>query len=386
MVIYTKFYTILLMFEGRLTMKHGLKVVLILIGSLILLVLLVVAGYVLYMQFNYYRIHDNSALEISNPSDEVLQSGASYKALTYNIGFGAYNHDFSFFMDSGTMLDGTEVQGTMSRAQSRDIVLTNTEGALQAAQSQNADFYLLQEVDTKSTRSFGINQRSIFEQENSDLSSVYALNFHSAYMMYPLSEPHGSVSSGLLTMSRYSISEAVRRSYPVDTSFLTKFFDLDRCFTLLRLPVDNGKELVLINSHMSAYDEGGTIRAKQLELLNSIMAEEYAKGNYVIVGGDFNHALCGTISSFASEQNVPSWVFPLEESDVTEGLSVVKAENLTEVSTCRSTDMPYEKGVNYSVVIDGFIVSDNVTATALNIDTDFEYSDHNPVLITFTLN
>ena len=386
MVIYTKFYVIKLNVEGRLTMKHGLKVVLLLIGSLILLVFLVVVGYVLYMQFNYYRIDDNSALEISNPSDEVLQSGVSYKALTYNIGFGAYNHDFSFFMDSGTMLDGTEVQGTMSRAQSRDIVLTNTEGALQVAQTQNADFYLLQEVDTKSTRSFQVDQRTIFEQENPDLCGVYAVNFHSAYMMYPLSEPHGSVLSGLLTLSRYSVSEAVRRSYPVDLSFLTKFFDLDRCFSLLRLPVDNGKELVLINSHMSAYDEGGTIRAKQLELLNSVMAEEYAKGNYVIVGGDFNHALCGTISTFASEQNVPGWVFPLEESDVSEGLSVVSAENLNEVPTCRSTDMPYKKGVNYSVVIDGFIVSDNVTASALNIDTDFEYSDHNPVLITFTLN
>lgn len=367
-------------------MKHGLKVVLFLIGGIILLVLLAVVGYVIYMQINYYRIDDNSALEISNPSDEVLRSGVSYKALTYNIGFGAYNHDFSFFMDSGTMLDGTAVSGTMSRAQSMDIVLTNTEGALQAAQEQNADFYLLQEVDTKSTRSFGINQRAIFEQENPELSSVYALNFHSSYLMYPFSEPHGSVTSGLLTLSRYEISEAVRRSYPVDTSFFTKFFDLDRCFTLLRLPVDNGKELVLINSHMSAYDEGGTIRAKQLELLNKVMTEEYAKGNYVIVGGDFNHALCDTISTFASEQNVPNWVFPLESSDISEGLSVVKADNISEVPTCRSTDIPYEKGVNYSVVIDGFIVSDNVTASALNIDTDFEFSDHNPVLVSFTLN
>ncbi len=367
-------------------MNRYLKRVLVFLGSLILLLLLFVVAYVIYMQINYYRIDDNTALEISNPSDEVLQSGVSYKALTYNIGFGAYNHDFSFFMDSGTMLDGTAVQGTMSRAQSRDIETANTEGALEVAQSQDADFYLLQEVDTKSTRSYGINQRSIFELGNPDYSDIYAVNFHSSYLLYPFNEPHGSVLSGLLTMSRYSVSEAVRKSYPVDTSFFTKFFDLDRCFTLLRLPVDNGKELVLINSHMSAYDEGGTIRAQQLKLLNDVMAEEYSKGNYVIVGGDFNHALCNTITSFPSKQKVPEWVFPLEETDIAEGLGVVKADNLNDVPTCRSTDMPYEKGVNYSVVIDGFIVSDNVTATALNIDTDFYYSDHNPVLLTFTLN
>ncbi len=367
-------------------MNRHLKIILVFLGSLISLLILFVVCYVIYMEVNYYRIDDNTALEITNPSDEVLQSGVSYKALTYNIGFGAYNHDFSFFMDSGTMLDGTAVQGTMSRAQSKDIATTNTQGVLGVAQSQDADFYLLQEVDTKSTRSFEVNQKSIFENEYPDYSDIYALNFHSSYLLYPFSEPHGSVISGLLTMSRYSVSEAVRKSYPVDASFPTKFFDLDRCFTFIRLPVDNGKELVLINSHMSAYDAGGTIRAQQLKLLNDVMAEEYAKGNYVIVGGDFNHALCDTITSFESQQKVPEWVFPLEEADIAKGLSVVKADNLNDVPTCRSTDMPYVKGVNYSVVLDGFIVSDNVTASSVNVDANFDYSDHNPVLLTFTLN
>ncbi|MEA4893697.1 MAG: endonuclease/exonuclease/phosphatase family protein [Oscillospiraceae bacterium] len=367
-------------------MNRWLKRILMYLAGLVLLVLLFVVAYVVYMQVNYYRIDDNTALEITNPSDEVLKSGVSYKALTYNIGFGAYNHDFSFFMDSGTMLDGTPVSGTMSRAQSKEIELSNTEGALGAAKLQDADFYLMQEVDTKSTRSFKIDQRSVIESAYPDYSDVYGVNFHSSYLLYPFSEPHGSVLSGLLTLSRYSVGEAVRRSYPVDTSFFTKFFDLDRCFVLLRLPVDNGKELVLVNSHMSAYDEGGTIRAQQLDMLNQIMAEEYAKGNYVIVGGDFNHALCDTINAFASQQEVPNWVFPLDDSDISEGLSVVRADNVNDVPTCRSTDMPYEKGVNYSVVIDGFIVSDNVTASAVNIDTDFDFSDHNPVLLTFTLN
>ena len=367
-------------------MKRSLKLVLILLGGILLLLILFVGGYVLYMQLNYYRIEDNTALECTNPSEATLQSGTTYKALTYNIGFGAYNHDFSFFMDSGTMRDGTAVSGTLSRAQSAEIVRTNTQGALDVAQTQDADFYLFQEVDTEATRSYKINQRAFIEQAEPDYSSIYAVNFHSSYLLYPFNEPHGSVLAGLLTLSRYSVSEAVRRSYPVDQSFPTKFFDLDRCFSLLRLPVDNGKELVLINSHMSAYDAGGTIRAEQFKLLNALMQTEYAEGNYVIVGGDFNHALCDTISSFPSEQNVPSWVFPLNSDDLAAGLSVVKADNLTEVPTCRSTDLPYVKGVNYTVVIDGFIISDNVTATALNLDTDFEFSDHNPVVLAFSLN
>ena len=204
-------------------------------------------------------------------------------------------------------------------------------------------------------------------------------------MIYPFTEPHGSVQSGLLTLSRYKVNSATRISYPVDSSFLSKFFDLDRCFTITRLPVSNGKELVIINNHMSAYDEGGTMRAEQLKLLNQTMEKEYEKGNYVIVGGDFNHVLNIDDDIFESEQEVPKWVFRLTDKDLVEGMSIVNATNNREVATCRSCDIPYEKGVNYTSVLDGFIVSDNIIASAENIDNNFMYSDHNPVKLTFKL-
>ena len=48
--------------------------------------------------------------------------------------------------------------------------------------------------------------------------------------------------------------------------------------------------------------------------------------------------------------------------------------------------MPYEKGVNYTVIVDGFIVSDNIQVKAVyNQDTQFAYSDHNPVYMKFVL-
>ena len=148
------------------------------------------------------------------------------------------------------MKDGTAVQGTHSRAQSKDIVNSNIGGALRTMQSLSPDFCLLQEVDTKATRSFGIDEAAMIRAAMPGYASVYASNFHSAFLAYPLQEMHGSVQAGLLTLSRYEIDEAVRRSYPVDNSFPTKFFDLDRCFSVQRLPVEGGKQLVLINSHM----------------------------------------------------------------------------------------------------------------------------------------
>ena len=48
--------------------------------------------------------------------------------------------------------------------------------------------------------------------------------------------------------------------------------------------------------------------------------------------------------------------------------------------------MPYTAGVNYTVVVDGFLVSSNVQVNMVeNINTDFAYSDHNPVLMSFSL-
>jgi endonuclease/exonuclease/phosphatase family metal-dependent hydrolase len=292
---------------------------------------------------------------------------------------------FLFFMDSGAMLDGTEVTGFIPAPKAKKSYKRTSAAPVGVMQAENADFYLLQEVDVEATRSYKINESAMIADAFGGYASVYASNFHSAYLFYPFSEPHGSVEAGLLTLSRYSVSGAVRRSYPVDESFPAKFFDLDRCFALLRIPVEGGRELVLINTHLSAYDEGGLVRAAQFQLLNTVLEEEAQKGNYVIVGGDFNHALCGTMETFACEQSVPGWVYEIDESILADGYTIVSPRNVTEVPTCRSTDIAYVKGVNYTAVLDGFIVSSNVEASAWNIDTDFEFSDHNPVILTFIL-
>ena len=144
---------------------------------------------------------------------------------------------------------------------------------------------------------------------------------------------------------------------------------------------------------MSAYDEGGTIRAAQLKMLNSVLAEEYGKGNYVIAGGDFNHCLIAdkfdsdeaALQHFPSDQKTPDWVknSVLHNRELASGFSIAAS---MDVATCRGAEMPYKKGINYSTVVDGFLVSDNVAVGSENtIDTDYAYSDHNPVLMEFRL-
>ncbi len=361
--------------------KRILKITLTAVAGLLAAVILAVGSYVLYVVGQYSRIPDNTALEVVGEIGGGVERDRQYSILTYNIGFGAYGPDYSFFMDTGVMKDGRKTQGKYGKGLSYESVRKNTDGSLNAVEKQDADFVLLQEVDEKADRSYKINQLAEFRALQG-YNSVYACNFHSAYLFYPFNDPHGASNAGLVTLSKYKINSALRRSYPISTGF-SKFLDLDRAFSVCRCDLEDGKQLVLVNSHMSAYDKGGTIRAEQLAFLNEFLKEEKTKDNYVIVGGDFNHDIADSAELFESQQKRPEWVYDLTDEDLTEGYKIAAATN---APTCRGADIPYEKGVDYTVVIDGFIVSDNVEVTGIeNIDLDFAYSDHNPARMTFKL-
>ncbi|WP_209687641.1 endonuclease/exonuclease/phosphatase family protein [Lactobacillus colini] len=354
--------------------------------GIIVALLIIVGCYVGYMQSHYYRIPDNRKLTIHNNQKDELILGKSYTATTYNVGFGAYTHDFDFFMDYGELKNGKKTHGQRGTAKSRETVIYSTNGVISTMKKLKPDFMFFQEIDTNSTRSHHVNQVKMLDNKFSDYANVFANNFHTAFLAWPLYDPHGSVESGLLSMSKYRMTSAIRRKYPITSAFVTKFTDLDRCFAVMKFPVKGGKKLIMINSHMSAYDKGGKMRKAQMKLLSNVIEKEYKKGNYVIVGGDFNHALGrDMLTHFQHQEKIPNWISVLDQKMLPPNFKIVKAQNRNEIATVRSTDMKYNPKVNYMTVCDGFIVSQNVQAKAYNIDTDFRYSDHNPAELTFKL-
>lgn len=407
-------------FEQWSKPKKVFAVIGLTLGGVVQLVINTAGGYLSYVWFQYYRIEDNKDLtkEITSKSQlnaTDITNADTLKIMSYNIGFGAYDREYDFFMDGGYMKDGSYKQGTHSRGRNKEATQTNTNGAVQLVKDQNVDFALIQEVDTDSTRSYHINQYKAMQGAYENYDSVFASNFHTAYLMYPFTEPMGIANSGLATLSKYKIESVVRRSYPVDTS-IYKLFDLDRAFSVSRMKLSNNKELVIGNSHMSAYDEGGKIRAKQLTFLKEFLTEEANKGNYVILGGDFNHDIAKSSnlelddpiygkreSYFMSDEKHPEWVAYLTEEDLPDGYKIGASLN---GPTCRAAEMPYtrvshpngdrtaEDGSkyylsNYSVVIDGFIYSSNIQKVSVtnisDAEVEFKYSDHNPVVMEFKL-
>jgi len=361
--------------------KTILKRVLLSLLSIFITLILVVGGYLCYVIFSYSRIEDKLALAVTNKNiNSSVNTGTEYTIFSQNLGFGAYTADFTFFMDGGTE----------SRAKSEESVISCINQGANKASSFNPDFILFQEVDTDSTRSYHTNQADILTEKFNTYSSVFAVNYHSAFLMYPIFNPHGKSNSGILTLSKTDITSSTRRSLPISTS-LSKFLDLDRCYSVSRINISGGKELVIYNVHMSAYGGSPEIRTAQMTMLFDDMQSEYDKGNYCICGGDFNHDFTGNSTQALNDGESADfgWAQPFPANLIAKYAGISRAMNYTcgeQKPTCRNCDIPYQEG-NFTIIVDGFLVSANVTVTYLeNVQTGFVYSDHNPVVMKFILN
>ncbi|MBR5328701.1 MAG: endonuclease/exonuclease/phosphatase family protein [Firmicutes bacterium] len=356
-------------------MKKALKIAGIIIG----IILVIALGYVAYVFIDYDRIEDMQELTAEgNAVIEAVTADTEYTVVTQNIGFGAYTQDFTFFMDGGES----------SWAESEESVIHCVSSIADRINAMAPDFVLFQEVDFDSTRSYHVDQRAILSENFDGYDEVFAVNYHSAFLMYPFTQPHGASNSGIFTLSQSDITSALRRSFPISTGF-SKFLDLDRCYSVSRIAVENGKELVLYNVHSSAYGGDDSIRAGQMGMLFDDMAAEYAKGNYVIAGGDFNHDFTGSSTQDLNDMagNEFGWAQPFPVDMIPEGISrCIDYTVGADVATSRNCDIPYSEDSTV-FILDGFLVSDNVTVTYLeNVDHQFEFTDHNPVLMRFILN
>lgn len=356
------------------------------------LLLAVVAGYMIYVFAAYYRVEDNRILEVDWVDADCVTASVekekSYCVVSYNIGFGAYSDDYSFFMDGGKE----------SRARSPEAVRENVNGAMESAMDLEPDFLLLQEVDIDGTRSYHIDELALVEEiwearYYGKPFAAFAQNYDSPYLFWPILSPHGANRAGMAVLSPHCITSAVRRQLPIEDGFM-KLVDCDRCYSVQRIPMTyeggpepDGKELVLYNLHLSAYTSDGKIAEEQLEMLFSDMLLEYRKGNYTIAGGDFNKDILGNSEEvFGISGPEYTWAQPIPAELVPEGMHIVAPfDEEKPVPSCRNADRPYGPD-NYVVTVDGFIVSGNVEVVEAKVcDTGFRWSDHNPVYMDFVL-
>ena len=354
-----------------------LKIILLSVGSLLGTIVLLFGVFLIYASATTLKVKDRERMKIHGQVSETISASTSHDILTWNIGYCGLDEYNDFYMDGGKN----------SLARSEKAVKNNLNAIKEKISEIDPDLFLIQEMDVDSKRSYNVNQlRSFaktFDKEHYNYS--FASNFKAGFIPIPLSEPLGKVYSGISTFSKYQSTEATRIQLPIPFKWPVKLLNLKRCLLVNRLPIDGSdKELVLVNLHLEAYsDNAGKI--KQLKMLMKIFESEVEKGNYVIAGGDFNQ----TFSNIDLEKydHYNDWVPPIIDVTKYPNTQFVMDDR---VPTCRSLNKPYhntniEKHVHY--MLDGFILSDNITVNSCEtIDLGFKNTDHNPVVMNFTLN
>lgn len=353
--------------------KKILKVILI----LVLICVVLYGGLIGLLAITEYKPAAKENLKITGQGEKKVKTNTQIKVMTWNVGYCGLGAEEDFFMDGGK-----EVQPS---SQSR--VKRNLKSIQKFIKKENPDTVFLQEVDQNATRTGHLNEVQSIRNNMKDYDSSFAQNFKVLYIPYPI-PPMGKEDAGLVTLSKYNISKAARISLPCPFTGIARLGNLKRCLLVSRTKVaGTGKELVFVNLHLEAYDNGEGKKA-QSALLQDFLQKEYAKGNYVVAGGDFNQVFDNADTSNYPIVNEGAWEpGKVSTEDFTDNWNFLMDPD---TPSCRSLDKPYEKGSSpiefQFYMIDGFIVSDNIDVDSVETqDLQFANSDHNPVELKMTL-
>lgn len=287
--------------------------------------------------------------------------------MSWNIGYGGMGKGMDFYYDGGTRINPTETEFD-----------ANYSGILGFIKKNRGDINLFQEVDINSQRSY-FNDMGLGIMSTLGGSNYFSANYKNPYVPFPLKSPIGKVHGGLFTSSKFIPDLVQQIPLPTENQWPKKLFNLKRNILEMRFNY-KGKELIIANIHNSAFDKG-EFRDKQLRFIADRYLDEYSKGNYIILGGDFNMLFPGTEIQGIYPKTV---MIPLNDT--------LFPINWTfacdpKIPTNRDVSIAYNPSVTGLSTIDGFLLSPNVKLSQIKVhDLAFEYSDHQPVMIKVILN
>ncbi|MEI6311461.1 MAG: endonuclease/exonuclease/phosphatase family protein [Bacteroidota bacterium] len=349
--------------------KKILKMILALLSPFILFGIYVV-GVLIYGTFNDWKPEEKISISIDNPhqiENKIQEEDSTFSLISWNVGYGGLGANADFFYDGGKMVRSSKVDVTNYIKGIQDFLSSHKE----------TDFVLLQEVDLHSKRSYYTNEYEKYSTSLQKHTSSIALNFKVPFVPIKYFEPIGHVESGVATYSKFNPINATRYQFPGEFGWPTRLFNLDRCFLVNRFQLPKGKELLVINTHNSAYDKGDMKKA-EMEYLYKFLLEEYAKGNYIIVGGDWNQCPPGfQWDKFAKTPETDYSQISIKEDFMPGGWTWAYDDK---VATNRKLTEKFDASKTFTTVIDFYLLSPNLQVEEVSgVHLDFKYSDHQPV-------
>jgi endonuclease/exonuclease/phosphatase family metal-dependent hydrolase len=207
---------------------------------------------------------------IANETKSTQKNDSIFSIVTYNIGY----------------LSG--MTNNLAVESPKEFFDVNMAKVVSEIKKVKPDIMAFQEIDFDASRSYNVNQ----EEEISKLGFNYraqTINWDERYLPFPywpISMHYGKVVSGQSIISKYPLKEQQRivLQRVADAPFYRDAFYLERLAQVVKV-VLNGKEVVVINIHLEAYEK--ETRAKQFEEVLAIF-NQYKEIYPTILLGDFN--------------------------------------------------------------------------------------------------
>ena len=207
---------------------------------------------------------------ITHNYDTTIDNDSVYSIVTYNIGY----------------LSG--MTNNRAIAKPKELFDGNLKKVVTEVKKVNPDIIALQEVDYNAARSYEVNQ----EEEIAKLGYNYVargVNWDEHYVPYPYWPPSmhfGKIVSGQSILSKYELKDYQRivLERVADNPFYRDALYLDRLVQVTKVALE-GKEVVVINLHLEAFDK--PTRVRQFEYVLSLF-NKYMKEYPTILLGDFN--------------------------------------------------------------------------------------------------
>ncbi len=333
-------------------------------GALLLYLILVIF-------LNRYRPSGDKVEYLNSPNISEEPAASSITLTIWNIGYAGLGKDSDFITDGGKSWLPPSKQTVQDN-------LTGIQKTLEKAPINAANITMLQEVSVKSPLNYWVPVRKMLLQHFQKHHATYRPDISSKGLPWPLKIAHGTMT---LSRSKPKATQIIK--LPAEPTFLGGLIKRNYALLVTRLPIKNtSTEWIIINLHLAAFDPNGATRHKQLKAVMAYANLEYAKGNFIIMGGDWNMAL--TPSDFPHTTDLENlfWLVNLPKKFIPTSWNIACD---TATPTVRTNYQPYTKGQNYTAIIDGFITSPNVHVdTVLTTDTNFIHTDHMPVTATFS--
>lgn len=250
-------------------MKKSFKIIVILIT--------VTCGIFYGITYHPGQIEEEDFISADNAP--ILKVGEKIKVLSWNIQFMAGNKNNKFFFDGGN-----------DTWPSKKTVENTIKEVARIIKSENPDIILLQEVDDGSKRTHYSDQLKELLLLLPKSYSSHASSFYWKTKFVPHPSIMGSVGMKLSTISKFKINKAFRHSLvsKSNDNFLVRHLSIKRAVSEVYLPLANGKNLHVLNTHLSAFANGSNTMELQVSKVDELLDKVERSGNYGFIGGDFN--------------------------------------------------------------------------------------------------